>query len=115
MNRSKEAAKIEIPFNQNSLAWWWNTNYKGADYLESLFGGKISDLTDAISGYSGISRKSASSLLSIVAPAAYSVLGRHIIASEMNVNDLRSFLNSEKKKTLNQLPAGIIPGGDCRI
>ncbi len=111
LNRSKEAAKIEIPFNQNSLAWWWNTNYKGADYLESLFGGKISDLTDAISGYSGISRKSASSLLSIVAPAAYSVLGRHIIASEMNVNDLRSFLNSEKKKTLNQLPAGIFLEG----
>ena len=111
INLSKEAAKIEIPFNQTSLAWWWNTNYKGAGYLESLFGGKISDLTDAISGYAGISSKSASSLLNIVAPAAYSVLGRHIIASEMNVNDLRSFLNSEKKKTLNQLPAGIFLEG----
>ena len=50
LNLSKEAAKIEIPFNQTSLAWWWSTNYKGADYLKSLFGGKISDLTDAISG-----------------------------------------------------------------
>ena len=111
LNLSKEAAKIEIPFNQTSLAWWWNTNYKGADYLNSLFGGKISDLTEAISGYAGISSKSASSLLNIVAPAAYCVLGRHIIASDMNVNGLRSFLNSEKKITLNQLPAGIFLEG----
>ena len=111
LNLSKEAAKIEIPFNQTSLAWWWNTNYKGVDYLTSLFGGKISDLTEAISGYSGVSSKSASSLLNIVAPAAYSVLGRHIIESDMNVNDLRSFLNSEKKKTLNLLPAGIFLEG----
>ncbi len=111
LNLSKEAAKIEIPFNQTSLAWWWSTNYKGADYLESLFGGKISDLTDAISGYAGISSKSAASLLNIVAPAAYSVLGRHIIESDMNVNGMRSFLNSEKKKTLNLLPAGIFLEG----
>ena len=111
LNLSKEAAKIEIPFNQTSLAWWWNTNYKGADYLESLFGGKISDLTNAISGYAGVSRKSASSLLNVVAPAAYCVLGRYIIESDMNVNGLRSFLNNEKKKTLNLLPAGIFLEG----
>ncbi|HEY2349161.1 MAG TPA: OmpA family protein [Puia sp.] len=111
LNLSKEAAKIEIPFNQTSLAWWWNTNYRGVDYLESVFGGKISDLTEAISGYSGVSTKSASSLLNVVAPAAYSVLGRHIIESDMNVNGLRSFLNGEKKKTLNMLPAGIFLEG----
>jgi outer membrane protein OmpA-like peptidoglycan-associated protein len=111
LNLSKEAAKIEIPFNQTSLAWWWNTNYKGVDYLNTLFRGKTSDLTEAISGYAGVSSKSASSLLNVVAPAAYSVLGRHIIESEMNVNGLRSFLNSEKKKTLNVLPAGIFLEG----
>jgi outer membrane protein OmpA-like peptidoglycan-associated protein len=111
LNLSKEAAKIEIPFNQTSLAWWWNTNYKGIDYLKSLFGDKTSDLTNAISGYAGVSSKSASSLLNVVAPAAYGVLGRHIIESDMNVNGLRSFLNSEKKKTLNILPAGIFLEG----
>jgi outer membrane protein OmpA-like peptidoglycan-associated protein len=111
LNLSKEAAKIEIPFNQTSLAWWWNTNYKGIDYLKSLFGGKISDLTDAISSYAGVSSKSASSLLNVVAPASYGVLGRHVIQSNMNVNELKSFLNSEKKKTLNILPAGIFMEG----
>jgi outer membrane protein OmpA-like peptidoglycan-associated protein len=111
LNLSKEAAKIEIPFNQTSLSWWWNTNYKGVDYLKSLYGGKISDLTDAISSYAGVSSKSASSLLNVVAPAAYGVLGRHINESEMNVTGLKSFLNSEKKKTLNVLPAGIFMEG----
>jgi outer membrane protein OmpA-like peptidoglycan-associated protein len=111
LNLSKEAAKIEIPFNQTSVAWWWSTNYKGADYLKSLFGGKISDLTNAISSYAGISSKSASSLLNVVAPAAYSVLGRHVIASGMNVKELGTFLNSEKKKTLDTIPAGIFLEG----
>ncbi|HEX3769098.1 MAG TPA: OmpA family protein, partial [Puia sp.] len=44
-------------------------------------------------------------------PAAYGVLGRHVIASGMNVKDLSSFLNSEKKKTLNSIPAGIFVEG----
>ena len=111
LNLSKEAAKIEIPFNQTSLAWWWNTNYKGVDYVQRLFGGKISDLSQAISGFSGVSSKSASSLLNIVAPAAYSVLGRYVIESDMNVKELSSFLNNEKKKTLNAIPAGIFLEG----
>lgn len=110
-NLAKEAAKIEIPFNQNSLAWWWNTHYKGVDYLKTLFGGKSADLTEAISGYAGVSSKSASSLLNVVAPAAYSVLGRHILETNMNANSLRTFLESEKKKTLNSLPAGIFMEG----
>ena len=111
LNLSKEAAKIEIPFNQTSLAWWWNTNYKGLDYLQRVFGGKTADLSEAISSYSGVSSKSAFSLLNIVAPAAYSVLGRHVIESDMNVKELSSFLNGEKKKTLNAIPAGIFLEG----
>ena len=31
----------------------------------------------------------------------------------MNVNGLRSFLNSEKKKTLNAIARRNIPGGYC--
>src|ERR1700682_3323238 len=105
LNLSKEAAKIETPFNQTSLAWWWNTNYKGVDYLKTIFGGQISDLTDAISSYAAVSGKSASSLLNVVAPAAYGVLGKYILEKNMNVSGLRNFLNGEKKRTLNLLSA----------
>jgi outer membrane protein OmpA-like peptidoglycan-associated protein len=111
LNLAKEAAKIEIPFNQTSLTWWWNTNYKGLDYLKSLFGEKKSRLTDAIADYAGVSTKSASSLLNIVAPAAYSVLGKHVLNTNMNVSGLRHFFNNEKKKILNSLPAGIFLEG----
>ena len=110
-NLAREAAKIEIPFNQTSLAWWWNSNYKGHDYLKSLFGEKTSDLTTAIASYAGVSGQSAASLLNVVAPAAYSVLGKHMLETNMNVSGLRSFLDREKKKTLNLLPAGIFMEG----
>jgi outer membrane protein OmpA-like peptidoglycan-associated protein len=110
-NLSKEAAKIEIPFNQTSLAWWWNTNYKGIDYLKSLFGDKTADLTEAIASYSGVSKKSASSLLNVAAPAAYSVFGKYALETNMNVSGWRNFLDGEKKKILNHLPAGIFMEG----
>jgi len=110
-NLSKEAAKIEIPFNPTSLAWWWNTNYKGIDYLKSLFGNKTSDLMEAIANYSGVSKKSAYSLLNVAAPAAYSVFGKYALETNMNVNGWRSFLEAEKKKILNHLPAGVFMEG----
>ena len=110
-NLAKEAAKIEIPFNQTSLAWWWNSNYKGHDYLRSLFGEKTSDLTAAIASYAGVSVRSAASLLNVAAPATYSVIGKHALEKNMNVGGFRSFLDGEKKKTLNLLPAGIFMEG----
>ncbi|MDP9040507.1 MAG: DUF937 domain-containing protein, partial [Bacteroidota bacterium] len=110
-NILKEAAKIEIPFTQTSLNWWWNTNYKGIDYLRVLFGDKSSGLKDAIAGYAGVSSRSASSLLSVIAPAACSVLGKHVLETNMTAGGLRNFLNSERKKVFNVLPAGIFLEG----
>src|ERR1700676_987044 len=111
LNLVKEAAKIEIPFNQTSLAWWWSTNYKGVDYLKTLFGEKTPDLKDAIASYASVSSRSASSLLSVVAPAACSVLGKYVLEMNMGANGLHSFLTSERKKVFNLLPAGIFLEG----
>jgi outer membrane protein OmpA-like peptidoglycan-associated protein len=111
VNIAKEAAKIELPLNQASLAWWWNTNYKGLDYLKTLFGERTPDITAAIAGYSGLSSKSASSLLNVAAPLAFCVLGKHLLEKNMSVNGLRSFLSSEKKIIFNLLPAGIFLEG----
>jgi outer membrane protein OmpA-like peptidoglycan-associated protein len=110
LNLATAAARIDIPFNLNSLAGG-SVNSKGMDFLKNIFGEKTSVLSDAIAGYAGISSQSASSLLSTAAPAALGVLGNHILNSNMNASGLRSFLNSQKQKVLNVLPTGIFLNG----
>jgi outer membrane protein OmpA-like peptidoglycan-associated protein len=110
LNLATDAARIDIPFNLNSLAGG-NGNSKGMDFLKNLFGEKTTGLSEAIAGYSGVSNQSASSLMSISAPATLGVLGQHILDSNMNASGLRSFLNSQKKKILNAMPAGILLEG----
>jgi outer membrane protein OmpA-like peptidoglycan-associated protein len=110
LNLATDAARIDVPFNLNSLAGG-NGNSKGMDFLKNLFGEKTTGLSEAIAGYSGVSNQSASSLMSISAPATLGVLGQHILDSNMNASGLRSFLNSQKKKILNAMPAGILLEG----
>lgn len=110
INLATAAARTDIPFNLDSLDGGIG-NSKGMDFLKNIFGEKTSILSDAIAGYAGISSQSASSLLSTSAPAALGVLGNHILNSNMNASGLRSFLNSQKKKVLNVLPAGIFLNG----
>jgi outer membrane protein OmpA-like peptidoglycan-associated protein len=110
LNLATAAARIDIPFNLNSLAGGTG-NSKGMDFLKIIFGEKSSVLSDAIANYAGVSAQSAASLLSIAAPAALGVLGKHILDSNMNASGLRSFLNSQKQKVLNALPTGIFLNG----
>ncbi len=106
-----EAAKIEIPFNQNSLAWWWDKKSVGTDYKKIVFDEKSQGLSDAIALYAGVSRHSAFSLLSIAAPGALGVLGKHVVEHKMNANGLRIFINGQKRMVLNEMPAGIFLEG----
>ena len=77
LNLAVDAAKNGIPENLGSLIGSGEVlASKGADILKSLFGDKVSGLTNAISSFSGVSNKSASSLLSVAAPAAMGVLGK---------------------------------------
>jgi outer membrane protein OmpA-like peptidoglycan-associated protein len=106
-----EAAKIEIPFNQNSLSWWWDKKAVGTDYKSNVFGEKSTGLSDAIAIYAGVSNHSASALLSIAVPGALGVLGKHVLDTKLNANGLKVFLNGQKRMVLNELPAGIFLEG----
>jgi outer membrane protein OmpA-like peptidoglycan-associated protein len=110
LNLATAAARIDIPFNLNSLVGGTG-NSKGMDFLKIIFGEKSSVLSDAIASYAGVSSQSASTLLSIAAPTTLGVLGKHILDSNMNASGLRSFLNSQKQKVLNTLPTGIFLNG----
>ncbi len=110
LNLATDAARIDLPFPGDSASLN-GVNSKGMDFLKGLFGEKTTVLSESIAEYAGISSASVSSLLSVVAPAALGVLGKHILDSNMNASGLKSFLNSQKKKIFNELPAGIFMEG----
>jgi outer membrane protein OmpA-like peptidoglycan-associated protein len=108
LNMAVDAAKNGIPENLGSLLGGGEGMVsKGSDMLKNLFGDKVSGLTNAISSFSGISGKSASSLLSVATPAAMGVLGKQVSDSNLNAGGLLSFLNSQKDHILNALPSGL--------
>ena len=102
-----DAAKNGIPANLTALTGSGGMASKAMDTLKSLFGDKISGLTNAIAGFSGVSSESASTLLSVAAPAALGVLGKHASDTNMSAGGLLSFLNTQKDSILNSVPSGM--------
>jgi len=80
---------------------------RGADLLRSLFGDRMTDLASAISSYSGVKPTSASALMSVAAPAALGVIGKHADATNMNTSGLISLLNNQKDDILSAVPSGL--------
>lgn len=80
---------------------------KGTELLKGLFGDKLGNVSNLISGFSGIRESSASSLMSIAGPAALGVLGNHAAENNMSAGGLLSFLNTQKDSILSALPSGL--------
>ncbi len=110
LNLATDASRIDIPYNLNSLAGGAGSS-RGMDFLKILFGEKTTVLSEVIAAYSGVSIQSALSLMSVAAPAAIGVLGKHILDTNMNASGLRSFLKGQKKKILHVMPTGIFLEG----
>ena len=108
LNMAVDAARNAVPGNLGSLIGSGEgLASKGADMLKNLFGDKVAGLTNAISSFSGVSSKSASSLLNAATPAAMGVLGKQVADSNLNASGLLSFLNSQKDHILNAIPSGL--------
>jgi outer membrane protein OmpA-like peptidoglycan-associated protein len=110
LNLATDASRIDISYNLNSIAGGGGSS-RGMDFLKILFGEKTTDLSELISAYSGVSSQSASSLMSIAAPAALGVLGKHILDTNMNASGLRSFLKGQKNKILHVMPTSLFLQG----
>jgi OmpA-OmpF porin, OOP family len=81
---------------------------KGAGLLGSLFGDtKMGMLTSLISSFSGIKSTSATSLLSMAAPAVMGFLGKHAADNKLNAGGLASMLSSQKDNISAALPGGL--------
>ena len=84
----------------------------GQGLLSNLLGGNTNAISSAISSFSGVSSKSAGSLLALVAPLVMSVLGKLQSTQGLNASGLAGLLNSQKSSIAAALPAGLgsLPG-----
>jgi OmpA-OmpF porin, OOP family len=81
---------------------------KGAGLLSSLFGdSKMGMLTNLISSFSGIKSTSATSLMSMAAPAVMGFLGKHAADNNLNAGGLASMLSSQKDNIAAAIPGGL--------
>lgn len=71
----------------------------------NLLGDKLGSISNLISGFSGIKDSSASSLLSMIAPAALGKLGSHVFANSLGVNDVSNLLAEQKQNILSAIPS----------
>lgn len=88
-------------FGNNSLL------ESGTDLLKGIFGGRMNDVVNLISNFSGIKSSSSASLLSITAPAALGAIGVHATSTNMDERSLVSFLDSQKDTVMNAMPSGL--------
>jgi OmpA-OmpF porin, OOP family len=80
-------------------------------WLSSLFGHNLSDVSDSIARYAGISRSSAASLLSIAAPLALGYIGRLMRSEKLTVAGLADLLRNQRAELVGSMPAGFrMPG-----
>jgi outer membrane protein OmpA-like peptidoglycan-associated protein len=78
----------------------------GIDLLKGIFGGRMNDVVNLVSNYFGIKSSSASSLMSVAAPAALGAIGVHANSTNMNERSFLSFLDDQKESVINALPSG---------
>jgi len=81
---------------------------RGTDLLKGIFGDRLNNVSNMIAGFSGIKPTSATALMSMAAPAALGVIGRHATSTNMNSSeDFITFLNNQKNSILSSVPPGL--------
>jgi outer membrane protein OmpA-like peptidoglycan-associated protein len=104
---AKDTANSGILFSIGNFLASTGLLSKGAELLESLFGDRMRDVSNAISNFSGIKSTSATALMSVAAPAALGIIGERADSTNMNASGLLAFLNNEKDEILNAVPSGL--------
>ncbi|HUC80779.1 MAG TPA: OmpA family protein [Flavisolibacter sp.] len=79
----------------------------GIHWLQNRFGSAGTDVSSAISSFSGIKSESARGLFGMLAPVGLGVLGRHAQESNLSAQGLSSYLADQKPAIMNALPSGL--------
>ncbi|HEY7162217.1 MAG TPA: DUF937 domain-containing protein, partial [Acidobacteriota bacterium] len=75
-------------------------------WLRSLFGDRLSSVTNSLASFAGIKPSSASSVMSLAAPAVLGSVGNYVKENNLSASGLGSFLMTQKNSILNAIPSG---------
>ena len=75
-------------------------------WLRSLFGDRLSSVTNSLASFAGIKPSSASSVMSLTAPAVLGSVGNYAKENNLSASGLGSFLMAQKNSILNAIPSG---------
>ena len=78
----------------------------GGRFLSSIFGSRMSSVTDAVSQFSGLGASKASALLSMAAPLVLGGLGKYVRDNNVTAAGLGSEVKSEAPSLQRFLPSG---------
>lgn len=106
LNLAKEASNSSILGNLSGLLGGGSGLSSILSMAGGLFGDKVGGISNLISSFAGVKQSSASSLLSMAAPAALAALGKHASSTNLNAGGLLSLLNSQKDSILSAVPSG---------
>lgn len=79
----------------------------GSSLMSSIFGGKLNSVAGLISGASGISSRSSSSLMSMLAPVVMGLLGKVKNEQNLDAGGLASLLQGQSQYIKGAAPAGL--------
>ena len=84
-----------------------NAISSGMGILDSLFGSKLSSVTDLVGRFAGLRASSTSSLLAVAAPIVMNVLGKRRASVGQSPSTLTALLGDQRNALAGLLPAGI--------
>jgi OmpA-OmpF porin, OOP family len=81
--------------------------HQGQGLLSTLLGDKVDSVTSAVSGYSGMGKSSAASLMALAAPLVMGVIGKLRSTQGLNPTGLANLLTGQKQYIAAALPPGL--------
>jgi outer membrane protein OmpA-like peptidoglycan-associated protein len=79
----------------------------GGQFLSTIFGSNLSNVTDTLGRSTGLASGKMGSLLAMAAPLVLGVLGQHVRQNGMSAADLGNTLKAEAPSFQRLLPAGV--------
>lgn len=79
----------------------------GGGILNSLFGNKVGSIASMIASFSGMSKGSSSSLMSMVAPMVMGLIGKKVASGGLNAGGLMNLLQGQKGFAKDAMPSGM--------